>query len=50
MSGLEARLAVFANSMAWRGPKASELEKISWIEALGWFHGWEYPARLAERS
>lgn len=40
------RLDVFRASFTWRGPTATHEEKASWVEALGWFAGWEFPARV----
>jgi hypothetical protein len=41
------RLAVFGKSMTWHGPVADARQRASWIEALGWFAGWQYPAAAA---
>jgi hypothetical protein len=41
---LHGRLTVFAKSMRWQGPTSTPDERASWVEALGWFAGWQYPA------
>ena len=43
---VSARLAIYVRSMAWGGPIPSATEHASWVEALGWFAGWAYPAAL----
>ncbi len=43
---VSARLALYVRSMAWGGPIPSAAERASWVEALGWFAGWAYPAAL----
>ncbi|MHB1892608.1 MAG: hypothetical protein ACYCTZ_03805 [Candidatus Dormibacteria bacterium] len=50
LAALDGRLQVFLRSMTWRGPVADDLEKVAWIEALGWFHGWEPAFQLAARA
>ena len=46
LAPIHIRLGRYIDSMTWNGPKASDLERVSWIEALGWFAGWELPMRL----
>lgn len=36
------RLDAFLRPMTFGGPHASERERASCIEALGWFYGWDY--------
>jgi len=48
LSGLSGRLETYLRSMTWRGPVASELEGVAWIEALGWFYGWRTPLSAVE--
>jgi hypothetical protein len=40
------RLGRFIDSMSWNGPVATPEIKVAWVEALGWFAGWDMPARL----
>ena len=47
LAELRTRLAAFSNSMRWGGPRASVEDRSSWVEALGWFAGWDYPAAAA---
>jgi hypothetical protein len=46
LSQLARRLGRFKESMTWRGPEATEFERVSWVEAIGWFSGWRYPAAM----
>lgn len=45
LDDLAGRLHTLARSMTWQGPAATPADRASWIEALGWFAGWAYPAR-----
>jgi hypothetical protein len=46
---LTRRVETMTKSFTWRGPVATPEEQASWVEALAWFGGWEYPFRaLAE--
>jgi len=46
---LTRRLEAMTKSFTWRGPTATAEERAAWVEALGWFGGWDYPFRaLAE--
>lgn len=47
---LAQRLAVFVRSMTWLGPMATPTVKSSWIEAIGWFAGWDFPDTVAKRA
>ena len=47
LAELHGRLYVFLRSMTWRGPVANDLQQVAWVEALGWFHGWEPAFQLA---
>lgn len=38
---LQGRLHQLIRSMTWRGPLATEEDRSSVVEALGWFAGWE---------
>lgn len=40
------RLDAFVRSMTWRGRPVDALGQASWVEALGWFAGWDYPRKL----
>jgi len=46
LSRLAGRLDAFVRSMTWRGEPVDALAQASWVEALGWFAGWDYPAKL----
>lgn len=48
--GLQRRLYRLVRSMTWKGPAATEEDVVSWVEALGWFAGWEFPFWLAEQG
>jgi hypothetical protein len=41
------RLAVFTSSMTASGQPADAETEASWVEALGFFAGWQFPAYLA---
>lgn len=43
LAALEGRLADAIRSMSWNGPPATPEVSIAWIEALGWFVGWDFP-------
>ncbi len=43
---LARRLRAFADSLTTRATAVGRLEQASWIEALGWFAGWDYPRKL----
>jgi hypothetical protein len=45
LEGLADRVAAFVGSQTMRGTPAGPLEQASWIEALGWFAGWDYPRK-----
>ncbi len=47
LADLQARLEVLSSSMRWRGPTPNAEERSAWVEALGWFAGWHYPAAIA---
>lgn len=40
------RLEDFIESMTWGSKPAGLLEQASWVEALGWFAGWDYLEKL----
>jgi hypothetical protein len=46
LNELSQRLTNLYRSMTWKGPIAVPADSSSWIEALGWFAGWAYPAAL----
>jgi hypothetical protein len=46
LAQLARRLRAFADSLTTRRTAVGLLEQASWIEALGWFAGWDYPRRL----
>lgn len=48
--GLQRRLYQFVRSMTWKGPTATPEDVVSWVEALGWFAGWEFPFWLTDRE
>lgn len=49
LATLADRLRALVNSMCWGGKPAQPLERVSWVEALGWFAGWDWPAKLAQQ-
>ncbi len=50
LADLRARLRTLSSSMGWRGPTPNGEERSAWVEALGWFAGWHYPAAARARS
>jgi hypothetical protein len=40
------RLDALRASLTWHGKPVGPQEQASWIEALGWFAGWDYPPKL----
>ena len=40
------RLDGFIKSITWGGKPVGLLEQASWVEALGWFAGWDYLEKL----
>jgi hypothetical protein len=50
LSALADRLQAFVGSMTTRATPVGPLERASWVEALGWFSGWDYPARVSNGS
>ncbi len=47
---LRQRLELFVRSMTWRGPVVGADVQVSWLEVLGWFAGWNFPAALASET
>jgi hypothetical protein len=47
---LSRRLERFVDSMTALKTAVTPRERASWIEALGWFTGWDYPAKLLAES
>ena len=48
LSGLRVNLALLIESMTDRGRRSTPAADSSWVEALGWFHGWEVPLTLSK--
>jgi hypothetical protein len=48
LEALADRLKVFVGSQTVGGAPAGPLERAAWIEALGWFSGWDYARKLAD--
>lgn len=48
LTGVADRLKALAESMTAAGAPADEATEASWIEALGFFAGWTFPAFLAD--
>lgn len=46
LAGLSVRLDALGRSMRQGAPAPSPAENASWVEALGWFAGWEFPCWL----
>src|SRR6266704_5039107 len=44
---LSRRLYLLVKSMGWQGSPTTPEVEAAWIEALGWFAGWEFPVRLS---
>lgn len=49
LRGLGAGLGRLVSSMSQDGAPGTQEDDASWIEALGWLHGWDLPAALAAR-
>jgi hypothetical protein len=47
LAGLHSRLGVLVESMDRHGPARTPEVEAAWVEALGWFAGWEFPIRLS---
>jgi hypothetical protein len=47
LAALARRLRTLIDSMTTKRAKIGALEEVSWIEALGWFGGWDYAQKLA---
>lgn len=50
LAGLTDRLEAMLKSFRCNGPEASPEARASWVEALGWFGGWEYPLRALDEA
>jgi hypothetical protein len=48
LEDLAARLDAFARSLTVEGRQVGPPERSSWIEALGWFGGWDFARKLAD--
>lgn len=46
LAGVGVRLDALGRSMRQGAPAPSPAENASWVEALGWFAGWEFPCWL----
>lgn len=47
LAALSGRLERLVRSMTWAGQEVGPAAASSWVEALGWFSGWETPRRIA---
>jgi hypothetical protein len=47
---LAARLRALVDSMNAKRSEIGPLEAVSWIEALGWFGGWDYARKLSDQQ
>lgn len=47
LSGLQRDLSLLTTSMTQSGAPATPAVDASWVEALGWFHGWAFPLTLS---
>jgi hypothetical protein len=47
LAQLQRELALLTTSMTQAGAPATEAVNASWVEALGWFHGWGFPLTLS---
>ncbi|HAM25843.1 MAG TPA: hypothetical protein DCP11_03845 [Microbacteriaceae bacterium] len=43
LADLQARLFALVESMTQKGRPSTPTDDASWVEALGWFHGWDFP-------
>lgn len=50
LADIAGRLGRLNRSMTHNGPPASKTDDASWVEALGWFAGWQVPLALAAAS
>jgi hypothetical protein len=50
LGALAARLRALVDSMNATRSEIGPLEAVSWIEALGWFGGWDYARKLSEEQ
>jgi hypothetical protein len=50
LGALAARLRALVNSMNAKRSEIGSLEAVSWIEALGWFGGWDYARKLSDQQ
>lgn len=50
LGALRVRTAKFLRSQTWRPPSLTPLERIAWLEALGFFAGWAVPDVLTKSS
>jgi hypothetical protein len=49
LSDIAERLRVFSRTLTWRGPNVGPTERVSWVESLGWFGGWDFVRRALRR-
>jgi hypothetical protein len=50
LSALASRLGALIGSMTTRRTEIGPAEAVSWIEALGWFGGWDYAPQARARA
>jgi hypothetical protein len=50
LGALAARLRALVDSMNAKRAEIGPLEAVSWIEALGWFGGWDYARKLIDEQ
>ena len=50
LGALAARLRALVDSMNAKRSEIGSLEAVSWIEALGWFGGWDYARKLSDQQ
>jgi hypothetical protein len=48
LGSLAVRLRTLIDSMNAKGSEVGSLEAVSWVEALGWFGGWDYAGKLRD--
>jgi len=48
LGALAVRLRRLIDSMNAKGSEVGSVEAVSWIEALGWFGGWDYARKLRD--
>lgn len=48
LAEIEQRLGLLVGSMAWQRRPVDSTVRVSWVEALGWLAGWEFPRAVTK--